>query len=80
MRPNVPMCVFILSVLDDLSLPDHSTIDDKNSNSMFDDTYNGSVSCTMHKQYLYSLEVPPDSMTNNTITCEDTDDVSVGNV
>ena len=78
MRPNVPRSVFIPNDLDNLSLPDHSTIDDNNISSMFDDANDGSVSCNMHKHYMFPLDTY-DSMTNSTIMCEDTDDDSVGN-
>ncbi len=78
MGPNVPLSVFIPNELDDLWLPDHSVIDDNKLSSMFDNTHEGSVSCTMHKQYLHPLDIS-DSTTNSTVTCEDTDDDSVGN-
>jgi len=55
MGPNVPRSVFIPKDLDDLSLPDHSAIDDNNISSMFDDTNDGSVSCNTHKQQMLSL-------------------------
>ena len=79
MRSNVPVCVFVPYELDDLSLPDHSVIDDKILTSLFDDTLGDSVSCTKHKQYLSATDVASDSMTNSTIMCYATDDDSVGN-
>ena len=79
MRPNVPECVFVPHELDDLSLPDHSMIDDKILVSMFDDIHDDPVSCTKHKQYLFATDISADSMTNSPITCNDTDDDSVGN-
>ena len=78
MGPNVPHSVFVPNDLDDLSLPEHSTIDDNNISSMFDDANDGSVSCNTHKQHMLPLDTY-DSMTNSTVTCEDTDDDSVGN-
>ena len=79
MRSNVPECVFVPNELDDLSLPDHSMIDDKILVSMFDDTLDDSVSCTKHKQYPFATDLASDSMTNSTVTCDATDDDSVGN-
>ena len=79
MRPNVPECVFVPNELDDLSLPDHSMIDDKILVSMFGVIHDDSVSCTKHKQYLFATDISADSMTNSTITCNDTDNDSVGN-
>jgi hypothetical protein len=78
MGPNVPRSVFVPNDLDDLSLPDHSAIEDNNISSMFADANDGSVSCNTHKHYMFPLDTY-DSMTNSTVTCEDTDDDSVGN-
>ena len=72
------MCVFVPNKLDDLSLPDHIAID-KILTSEFDDTLDDSVSCTKHKQYLSATDVASDSMMNSTVTCDATDDDSVGN-
>ena len=79
MRSNVPECVFIPNELDDLSLPDHSMIDDKILVSMFDDIHDDPVSCTKHRQYHFTTDVSADSMTNSTVMCHDADDDSVGN-
>jgi hypothetical protein len=46
---------------------------------VFVDKLNDNVSCTTHKQYLYSIEVSPDSMSNMTFTCNNTEIDSVGN-
>ena len=78
MRPNVPCSVFVPNDLDGLSLPAHSTIVVNDISYMFDDANDGSVSCGTHKQYMLPLDTY-DSMTNSTVTCEDTDDDSVGN-
>ena len=78
MGPNVPRSVFVPNDLDDLPLPDHSAIDYINISSMFDDANDGSVSCNMHKHYMFPLDTN-DSMMNSTVTCDDTDDDSVGN-
>ena len=79
MRSNVPECVFVPKELDNLLLPDHSMIDDKILASMFDDIHDDPVSCTKHKQYLFTTDISADSMTNSTVTCNNTDDDSVGN-
>ena len=78
LRPNVPVCVFIPDELDDISLPDLSTIDNNMLNVPLDDTLDDSVSCNMHKLFPFSSDSSA-SMTNSTVTCDTTDNDSVGN-
>ena len=72
------MCVFVPDELDDVSLPDLSTIDSNMLNVPIDDPLDDSVSCNMHKLFPFSSDSSA-SMTNSTITCDTTDDDSVGN-
>ena len=80
-----PVCqyVFLSQPLDDVSLPDPSMIDDNTFNFHVDDTYDdtNSVSCTIHKLFPFNTKffLPPDSMTDSTVTCGATDNDLVGN-
>jgi hypothetical protein len=80
LRPNVSVCVFVPDDLDNVLLPDFSTIDTNMLNVPFDDSVDNtdSVSCNMHKR-LPCNSNPFTSMTDSTITCDTTDNDSVGN-
>jgi hypothetical protein len=78
LSPNVPVCVFIPDELEDVWLPDLSTIDNNMLNVPLDDPLDDSVWCNMHKLFPFSSDSSA-SMTNSTITCDTTDTGSVGN-
>jgi hypothetical protein len=72
------VCVFVPDKLDDILLPDRSTMDNNMLIVPLDDTLDDSVSCNMHRLFPSSSDSSA-SMTNSTITCHTTDDDSVGN-
>ena len=72
------MCVFVPDELDDVSLPDLSTIDSNMLNVPLDYPLDDSVSCNIHKLFPFSSDSSA-SMTDSTITCDTTDNDSVGN-
>ena len=83
LQHSVPQSVFVTDHLNNILLPDMRTIENNILNFLIDDTSdaNNSVSCTMHKLFTFDKESFPlsDSMTDSTITCNATDDDSVGN-
>jgi len=74
------VCIFIPDELDDVSLPDLSTIDSNmlNVNVPLDDPLDDSVSCNMRKLFPFSSDSSA-NMTNSTITCNTIDNGSIGN-
>jgi hypothetical protein len=72
------VCAFVPDELDDVSLPDLSTIDRNMLTAPIDDAFDDTVSCNMNK-LLYFSSNSSASMIGGTIMCDTTDNDSVGN-
>jgi len=72
------VCVFVPDELDDVSLSDLSTIDHNMLTAPIHDAIDDTVSCNRHKLLHFSSNSSA-SMIGSTLTCDTTDDDSVGN-